>query len=272
MIKQIGLTAAVLILLLIVLPDNSDASNRIGLPDEVFYHRFASDVTGVEAVWINPAALGRDKRFHVQYITSFLKGDFTDDWGTVTAGDGFAVSYRTVEDFLGEKYREYTFGAGIGLGQNLYGGLSYRHIPEGYGYYHKRHFWNIGLLLETQQSLTFAALFSNLNKGKIDGERTDAEELYSVSYQTVNRKMTFSVEMTLSSGENLSDARYNYGIKYLPIPRLIIDGNINNDQFYQIGLRYSFGDYYIGLQGRGDEDGNPYTTSVYIGYIKYLGR
>jgi len=251
-----------------LISSNLYAGIRIGLPDDVYYHRFASSVKGPEATWSNPAALGLDHAFHIQYITTFEKGDFSGSWGTVMTGDGFGIAYRSVENFMGEKYNEYIFGAGLAVGDKIYCGGSYQNIKQGFDYFNKRHFWNIGFFLDTKKQLTFGALFSNLNRGKIDDTITDIEELYSLSYETPNRKFVLSMEATLSSEQSLSSAKYNYGLEYYPSPKLSIFANINNDQFYQIGLRYNFGDYFVGAQGRGDKNSNPLGTSIYAGYVR----
>ncbi len=259
-------------LLLLFTASNSPADNRIGLPNDVYYHRFASSVQSPEAIWTNPAGLGMERKLNLQYMMTFRAGDFTDDWGIVLTGDGIGMAYRKIENFWGAGYSEFIYGAGTAIGQYLYLGGSYRYVKDGFDYYHKRHFWNIGILYRSSSQISLAALFSNLNQGKKDDLRSDAEELYSASYQTKNGKLTLSIEMTLSSGQNLTFAKYNYGMDFLIKPNWIIYANINNDQFYQIGLKYSLSDYFVGAQGRADGGNHHLGTTVYTGYVKTLGQ
>lgn len=269
-LKQTGTCCAVLIVILLSAA-NLFGGIRIGQPETVYYHRFVSSVTGPEAIWINPAGLGLDRKFNIQYIAMFHKGDFTNDWGTVVSGDGIGISYRSVESFEGAKYVEYIYGAGIGVGNGMYWGCSYRYIKEGSGYYHKRHFWNIGIIYNRHQQYTLGAVFSNLNRGKVNGGKSDIEQLYSVSYRTINEKLTFSIEMSLSSKQSLSGAKYNYGIDWQVKPNLKIFGNYNSDKFYQIGFKIDLKDYFFGTQSRGEaENNNHLGTSVYTGFVKAL--
>jgi len=268
-LKHIGTAGAVLIFILIFTANLF--GGVIDQPGQVYYHRFASAVTGPEATWINPAGLGLNRKFNIQYIAMFHDGDFTNDWGTVMSGDGIGISFRSVENFMGEKYNEYIYGAGVAAGKSLLLGVSYRYIKEGFEYYHKRHFWNIGLLYNNHPQYTLGAVFSNLNRGKVNGEKSDIEQVYSVSYKTKDKKFTLSIETSLSSKQSLSHAKYNYGINWQVKPNLKIFANYNNDKFYQIGFRLDLKDYFIGTQSRGDAENNTHLgTSVYTGLVKAL--
>lgn len=262
---------ATLVAVLIVLSaQNIFAGARIGLPSDVYYHRFASSVSGPEASWINPAALAIDRDLYLQYIGVYFEGDFSNDRGTIVTGDGVGIAYRRIEDYMGSKYSEYIFGGGIPIGNKTYCGASYRYVKNGFDYYNKRHFWNIGLLYEYNPRFAFGVTLSNLNRGEIKGEKSDMEQLYSASYKTYSNKIILSVEMTLSSKQSLSSAKYNYGIDFHIQPGLVIYANRNNDQFYQIGFTLNFGDYFAGSQSRIDSDNNHLGTSAYGGFIKEL--
>ncbi|MCP4705647.1 MAG: hypothetical protein GY865_13690 [candidate division Zixibacteria bacterium] len=153
-------------------------------------------------------------------------------------------------------------------------GASYRYIKSGFGYFHKRHFWNIGFIYSNHPQFTLGAVFSNLNRGEVDGEKSDIEQIYSVSYKTTNNKFTISIETALSSKQSLSHAKYNYGISWQVKPNLNIFANYNNDKYYQIGVKLDLKDYFFGTQSRGDADNNEHLgTSVYTGFVKsFTGR
>ena len=148
-------------------------------------------------------------------------------------------------------------------------GVSYRYIKEGAGFYHKRHLWNIGFIYTNHPQFTLGAVFSNLNRGKVNGEKSDMEQLYSASYKTINEKLTVSVEMSLSSRQSLSQAKYNYGIDWQVKPNWKIFANYNNDKFYQVGFKLDLKDYFLGTQSRREAENNDHLgTSVYTGFVK----
>lgn len=270
--KQISIGGAVLIGILLSAA-NLFGGLRISQPEAVYYHRFASAVSGPEATWINPAGLDLNRKFNFQYIAMFHDGDFTNDWAAVISGDGIGISFRSVESFEGAKYEEYIYGAATNLGHALHWGVSYRYIKQGFGYLRRRHFWDIGLIYDNHPQFTMGAVFSNLNRGKINGEESDMEQLYSASYNTIDEKLTVSVEMSLSSKQSLTHAKYNYGIDWQVKPNLKIYANYNNDKFYQIGFKLELKDYFLGTQSRGEaENNNHLGTSVYTGFAKSLER
>ena len=195
---------------------------RINEPGAVYYHRFASAVSGPEAIWINPAGLGLNKKFNMQYIATFYDGDFTSDWGTAMSGDGIGISYRSVENFVGGKYEEYIYGVGIWVGNGLFAGGSYRYIKRGFDYLNKRHFWNIGLIYTNHPQFILAAVYSNLNRSEVNGEKSDLKQLYSLSYNTIDKKLSASIEMSIFSGLSLSGAKYNYGVDWQVKPNIKI--------------------------------------------------
>jgi hypothetical protein len=186
------------------------------------------------------------------------------------AGDGIGISYRYLDDFLGANYAEYIFAVGAGLGRSFYWGVSYRYLKKGPDDYNKRHFWNIGLIYKNNPQYSMSAVFSNLNRGKIDGEKSDIKQVYSFSYHSSGGMWVFSTEMILLSGQSLSDAKYRYGVDVFFSNRLRLFVSLDDDKDYQIGLRFDFGEYFAGGQGRADADHNHQGTSVYAGFEKNM--
>ncbi len=78
--------------------------DRIVIPDDVYYHRFASSVSNLEATWINPAGLGQSKDIKAQYIGVLGVGGLNKKWGYNVVGDGIGIGYRGFDDFSGQKF------------------------------------------------------------------------------------------------------------------------------------------------------------------------
>jgi len=242
------------------------ASERIFVPDDVYYFRFASSVNSLEATWINPAALGLSHNIKVQYIGEMGVGALNKNWGYNLVGDGVGLAYRSMDNFMGEEYNEYIFGAGAGVGYKTYWGFSYRYIKSGPSIYNRRHFWNLGILYRPGNNYKIGIVFSNLNRGRVNGERTDFEQLYSLSYKPARSKITFSIDIALSSGQNLSKAGYNYGVEINAYRGLDIYGNIRDDNSFEIGFVLNLMKYFVGGQTRFDNNGIYRSTPVFVGY------
>jgi hypothetical protein len=242
------------------------AGERIKMPDDLFYHRFASSIPGPEASWVNPAGLGDFKDFSINYIATFDNGRLSGNYALNITGDGLAVVRRTFVNRAGEKYDEYVFAAGAELGRGFFWGGSYRYFKKGPESYNKKHFWNMGFQVTQNPVLSCGVLFSNLNRAKLNGERTDIEQLYSITYALHENILKVSVEMSLSTGQSLSSAEYNYGAEFFPTERLAIYGNLRNNGSFEIGLSVNLGHYRLGGQSRFNSDGIHQESPLFVGY------
>jgi hypothetical protein len=239
-------------------------ANRIAIPDDIQYHRFASSVYGPEAVWINPAALALYKNMATEYMSDYYQGKFLKNWGISGIGSRFGLSYRHLKDFRGKAYNELLIASGAEMSFGLYWGISYRYVKDGPDFYNKRHFWNASILVKNNPSYYLAIVFSNLNQGRVDGERSDFEELYSFSYRTMKGRLILSTEIMLSSGQSLSSASYNYGLEYLTAKQLLIYAKIDNSRFFQIGIKFQRTGYSFGGQSRYSSSGKHKGTTLFF--------
>jgi hypothetical protein len=259
--RRLQLLAA---LFLCLIGGTATGAIRIAIPDDIYYHRFASSVHGPEAVWTNPAALALYRNMSTQYMSDYYQGKFLKNWGTSGIGSRFGLSYRHLKDFRGKGYNELLIATGAELSFGLYWGISYRYVKNGPGLYHKRHFWNASILVKNNPDYYLAIVFSNLNRGRVDGKRSDFEELYSFSYRTLKGRLILSTEITLSSGQSLSSASYNYGLEYLTSKQLLIYAKIDNSRFFQIGIRFHRTGYSFGGQGRYSSGGKHQGTTLFF--------
>lgn len=246
------------------------AKPRVILPEDIQYHRFASRVSGAEATWVNPAGLAINKQLDFQYIRRFYDGKFTDDWGAVVSGDGVGIAYRSLENYRGGRYREYIFATGTDIGRNMYWGVSYRYVKEGAGLYNKRHFWSLGLLMDTSPRVSLGAVFGNLNRGRIDGARSQIEHVVTGTYRPSGENMIISAEIAWSTDQNLADARFRAGLELFPRGQMTFHGSFDDDGQYRIGFRFNLNRYFIVTESRSDADNNHLGTAVATGTERKL--
>jgi len=243
-----------------------NGAERISLPEGVHYHRFASSISSPEAIWVNPAILGESRDINLQYIGELGVGRLNKNWGYNIVGDGISIGFRHIDNIESEKYDEYTFACGAGIGPKFLLGASYRYVKNGSATYNKKHFWNLGILIKPSPRLNIATLFSNLNRSRIDGKRSDIEQLYSFSYKSFSEKIVLSVEIALSTGQNLSRADYNYGVEITPIRGLTLYGNLRDNDSFEAGFRINLRKYFVGCQSRFDSNGSYIGAPSFVGY------
>ena len=243
------------------------AANRLILPGGVYYHRFASTVNAVEGIWTNPAALGQGSMIRFLFIGEYANDELAKNWGGVISGDRIGMGYRRLDNLDGSRYEEYTFGTGSGVGRNTFIGGSYTYVKQAAGIYNKKHLWNVGFMMASSPQMKIGIVFSNLNKNRVDGEKTDIEELYAISYRPQSLPLWFSVEIGLSTGQSLSSADYTYGIEGSPFKNWHGYASYKNGGYFEIGLTFFLDDYLGGAQTRFNKDGDHFGTSLYGGYF-----
>ncbi|UCE25134.1 MAG: signal peptide peptidase SppA [Candidatus Zixiibacteriota bacterium] len=243
----------------------AEAGERIVLPQGVFYYQPAASVFGSEATWINPAGLARYRIAGFQFMADYFDGKYAKNWGTVINREGLAISYRNIYNPNDENYVDYILAVGLPAGKRLSLGASHQYFKQGEGIFDNRHFWNVGLVLRPEGAFSFGAVFSNLNRGKVNDERTETEMRYSLSYRPQEYDLTVSVDMFLSTGTRLSNADYVYHAEFSPIKGLYVNGLIDSDKNLQIGVRANLRQYFVGARHRSDKDGNHRGTTAFVG-------
>jgi protease-4 len=240
-------------------------SNRIPIPTDVFYYRPAATVYGPEAIWTNPAGLNRPGIAGFELMADYRAGEFAQSWGGVVFRDGTATAFRHIKNPDGTDFDELLTAVGFSISPTLNFGGSYRYFREGPGLYHKRHFWNIGFGTQRLGSFAFGAVFSNVNRGKVDGDKTAVEQRYSMGYRPIGQVLTLSADIFMSSRDNLSKADVLYHAECNPTEGLYLNGLVDSDGNYEIGVRANLLKYLVGSQSHFDKHGHNERTTVYLG-------
>ena len=240
-------------------------SRRIPLPADVFYFGPAATVTGSEAAWNDPAGLARIGLSGFQVMADYHAGDYAKSWGTAAYRDGAVTAFRHIDNPAGSDYDEWLAAMGFPIGSSLSAGVSYRYFRAGPGIYNNRHFWNLGFRSQGTGSFVLAAVLSNLNRGRVKGERSAMEQQYSVGYRPFGQTLTLSTDMFLSSRENISEADFRYQAEYATSRGLYLSAAINSDRSFQVGVRANLLKYFVGSQSTFDKNGHDGRTTVFVG-------
>jgi protease-4 len=238
---------------------------RVLPPEGIFYYKPAASVFGSEAAWVNPAGLSRYLASSFQLMADYADGTFAKSWGTVTNRRRLAFAYRYLDNPGGKNYQEYLFAGGMALGKKLHAGWSYRYFKDAPGIYNKRHYWNIGFIIQGSGPLSWGAVFSNLNRGKLAGQRTETEQRYSVSYRPLGKLATLSVDVLLSTDMRLADAEYIYHLEVNPRAGLYLEGFVDSHKNFQLGFRANLLQYFVGSQSNFRKNGDHLRSTAYFG-------
>lgn len=198
-------------------------------------------------------------------MADYFDGHYLKSWGTAASAQGFGTAYRKIDNPGGDDLQEYLWAAGFGMGEKVSFGGSFRHFSAGPPEFHKRHLWNLGTVVRIDPTLTFGATFNNLNKGKLNGVRTQIEQQYSLAYRPMHDLVTLSANMLLGNKQNMSEASFIYHAEVRPIDGLYISGYIDSDRNYQIGARVNLRRTFVGIFGRFNRSGDDRGTTTVLG-------
>ncbi|MEW6051287.1 MAG: signal peptide peptidase SppA [Candidatus Zixiibacteriota bacterium] len=238
---------------------------RIAQPEGVFYYQPAASVFGSEAVWVNPAGLGRFNSSSMQVMADYFDGDVARSWGWVVQADRLSTAFRYLDDQFGGNFKEWVFAGGMPVGGMFNLGLSYRYFPDGPGSYDGQHNWTIGAQGNTRGVISWAAVYSNLNRSKVNGERTETEQRYSLAYRTWQDRLTLAVDAFLSTKTQFNNADFVYHAELSPRAGLYVNGFVDSDRGWQIGLRVNILRQFAGFKSRFSRGGDGRGTTAFIG-------
>lgn len=238
---------------------------RVIAPDDIFYFRPASSVFGSASIWTNPAGLGRYDAQEVQFIARWAESEFAESWGWAVEYEKLGVGYRVIRNAPYQSYKEWLFGAGVDLGRTSRVGLTYRYFGDGPDYFRHRHSWVIGFQEQGIGPVAFGAVWSNLNRGKVNGSRTETEQRYSIAFRPHGKMLTLSAEMQLSTKTKFRHADFIYHAEWQPKPGLAMTAQVNSERDVEVGVRFSAGFEFLGARARLRKDEDRPIGTLYSG-------
>lgn len=262
--RRIAVACAIIALLLLSGSPLAQTIQRIPIPDGVFFNEPAADAFGLEAAWINPAELGRYRAGAFMVMADYFDGSFAKSWGWAATKNHFVSAYRKLDRPEGE-YKEWIWAGGFELTSGVQLGLAYRYFSDGPDFYNNRHFWNLGIAGGYGPKWRYGVVFSNLNQGRVNGERTETEMRYSLAFKPYGPNFTIAADMALSTGMSVSDADLTYHASYTPIRGLYLYGGLDSDQNFMLGFRTNLIEYFVGARSRFSEGGDGRGTTAYVG-------
>ncbi len=251
-------------LALSLVPALAGAQN-VPIPEEVFRYVPAATVFGPEATWVNPSALGRFKPSALEVMADLENGSFARNWGAVTTNAGIGLGLRSIHVPNGDDLREYIIAGGIPLGEMISIGGSYRHFPKGPDPYNERHYWNLSLTNRGTGPLAFAGVWSNLNRSEDDGEKTDIQQRYSIAYRPQGNVLTLAVDALSATVRDPDDWTYVYHAELTPMKGIFVEGFLDSESNFEIGLRVNLLNYFVGSQSHFDDGADHRLTHFYVG-------
>ena len=245
------------------------AQNTLTPPQGAHFRRFIASVSGAEATWINPAALGAIKYSTAGLQFGYRDDQFPRDWGYVAASHGFAYARRSLDDlyFGGDKqdYIEKTLAFGFGQPGQGYFGASYRYVSEGPEPYRNRHEWNVGFLGRSGGQWSYAATLENINKRAALGAPTSVRQKFGLGYRPLTSdRLTLNAELAWTHKQSLNDAALRLGVEGSPSAGVKLFGAVEEGRI-DAGVSVNFERSYSGAQAHYDNGDTLANATAYVG-------
>jgi len=239
------------------------AGPAVDIPGEVFYYRPVAAVWDQSAIWNNPAALAGLMPGSAIIFTSRDDRLFRD-WGMVGTWKFFGAAYRKIES--DPQTREYIFGGGFG--KKLKMGATYRYFKDGPGYLDNRHLWTIGVLSQYNKRFSLGARLENLNRGRINGERSEVRLVYGIGGRIYRDIVTATFDVDMTSGESHRQADFRTGVEVRPRRGLFLFADFDNHSQFNFGFRINLSREYVSHYHNFDRNFKGQQSTTAIGNVR----
>ncbi len=244
---------------------SSSAGDRLPLPGGVFYYQPAGTVFGGEAIWTNPAGIGRYDADGFQVMADYFDGHVLKSRGFLVHRRGIGVAYRTIDGIKDSTIREWVFAVGAKLGAQVEWGGSFQWFKDGPALYDGRELWNIGILRRPGGPFSWGIVVGNLNRSKINGVRSETELRYSLGYRPLGDKLTLAADALLSTKTRFKNAEFVYHAEFTPSPGVFVSAYIDSHRNFEIGARVNLLRNFAGIKSGFSRSGKERGTTMFIG-------
>lgn len=251
-------------LLLLLTPAGDAIAERVVIPDNIYFYQPVATVFGQTAIWNNPAALAYGQTGGALIFTQ-RNDRVAYDWGYAMTAKVVGFAYRQMKTGTEPNLHDYIFAVGGGKRTKL--GVSYRYIKTGPGNLNRRTLWNVGLQVQNSPKLSVGARIENLNRGKINGVRSDTRYVLGLGWRPYADLVTASFEADLTSKEGFHRANYRTGVEVRPVPGLYLYGDFDNHSRFSLGVRVNLQNHYVGHYHNFDRDAKSALATSYFGSV-----
>ncbi|MBI3872469.1 MAG: signal peptide peptidase SppA [candidate division Zixibacteria bacterium] len=214
----------------------------------------------------NPAALGNDQNFGLNYYHTYTDSSLKGDHALYASLRGLGAGVEWLGALGGEAHgRAYTLGFGTSPDHPVRLGSSYQWRSSDDPVQDKSHFWSHGILWRPNNTVSLAAVVDNFNRMHLDGAKSDREFVYSAAVRVFNDHLTVGGDWYQRTSQNLGDGSYRVAASYEVTHGLTLAADIDQQENYFLGARFDLSTWFSGSQTSFDHG------SHYRGGIFYSG-
>jgi len=226
----------------------------------------AAMVEGPAALRYNAAAIGTQRGWAFTYYHTYTNSSFEGDDALYFASDRVGASVERLgsgPDVLDG--RAYTLGLSTGRDKPVMLGGSYQWRSSDDPKQDGSHFWAYSLLWRPNDWLSLAAVADNHNRMKIDGQRSDAEYVYSAAVSLFDGRLKVGSDWRQLTSQRVKDGTYHLAAAFEMMDGLALYADIDEDENYFLGGRVNLTSLFVGSHAEFN------SHSDYQGGVFYVG-
>lgn len=225
----------------------------------------AAMADGPGGLRFNPAAIGVEPEFALNYYHSYSDSSFKGDNALYTAyrGVGFAVEWLGSGAAIDGK--SYTVGFATSGQKSFAVGTSYQWRSSDDPVQNKSHFWSHGFQWRPNDLLSFAGVIQNYNRMRTPTGKSDAEFVYSGAVRLLKGRWLIGADWYQTTSQNLGDGTYHVATSFEARDGLTFYGDFDENESYNLGVKVNLSTWFIGTRSAFDSDRS------YRGGVGYAG-
>ncbi len=213
----------------------------------------------------NPATVGVDPEFALNYYHSYSDSSFKGDNALYTAFRGLGFAIEWVGSGVTADGKSYTLGLATHGQKTFAVGSSYQWRSSDDPVQNKSHFWSTGFVWRPNNLLSFAGVAQNYNRMKVPTGRSDAEFVYSAALRLFDGRWLIGGDWYQTTSQNLGDGTYRIASTFDVRDGLTLYGDYKEDESYFLGVKLNMSSWFVGSHSAFDSERS------YRGGVGYVG-
>lgn len=213
----------------------------------------------------NPATVGVDPEFALNYYHSYSDSSFKGDNALYTAFRGLGFAIEWVGSGVTADGKSYTLGLASRGQKTFAAGTSYQWRSSDDPVQNKSHFWSTGFIWRPTNLLSFAGVAQNYNRMRVPTGKSDAEFVYSAAVRLLNGRWQIGGDWYQTTSQNLGDGTYRIASSFDVRDGLTLYGDYKKDESYFLGVKLNMSSWFVGSHSAFDSERS------YRGGVGYVG-
>jgi protease-4 len=254
------------ILISLLTPGTTAIGGEVFLRDQMLFpFAPASMADGPGGLRWNPAAMGADPEFALNYYHSYSDSSFKGDNALYAAFRGLGLAIEWLGSGAVTDGKSYTLGFATSGQKSFAVGSAYQWRSSDDPVQNKSHFWSHGFLWRPNNIVSFAGVVQNYSRMRVPSGKSDAEFVYSAAIRLLKGRWLLGGDWYQTTSQRLTDGSYRLATSFEAANGLTLYGDFDDDENYFLGVKLNMTSWFVGSHNSFDSERS------YRGGVGYAG-